>query len=108
MRTPCKYAHEVTYVRWVNDKIRDITVNECWAEKEPFECSDKNRELCRMYKPANKSDALEWFNTGHFDEWYGHAYKCAKCGYEVCARDARNYCPNCGYEYEPWDGTVFK
>ena len=19
-----------------------------------------------------------------------------------------NYCPHCGYEYEPWDGTTFK
>lgn len=27
-------------------------------------------------------------------------------GAEVCGCDARNYCPNCGYEYKAWDGKI--
>ena len=47
-----------------------------------------------------------WFNAGYSDEWYGVVCKCARCGAEVCGCDARNYCPNCGYEYKPWDGKI--
>ena len=108
MRTPCKYAHKVTYKRYVNGEMRDVTVNECWAEKEPFECNDKCRETCGRYKPFNKDKPLKWRNTRYFDKWYGYVCKCARCGVEVCGCDARNYCPYCGYEYKPWDGTTFR
>ena len=108
MRSKCKYEHEISYVRYIDGKIRDIVVNECWATKESFECNDQCRERCGIYKPANKDKVLKWLNVGYFDEWHGSVCKCVRCGAEVCERDARNYCPYCGYEYEPWDGAIFK
>ena len=108
MRGECKYAHEICYVRYIDGKIRDVVVNECWATKEPFECNDQCREKCGIYKPANKDKVLKWLNAGYSNEWHGCVCKCARCGAEVCECDARNYCPYCGYEYEPWDGTTFK
>lgn len=106
MRTPCKYAHEVTYRRLASGEMRDITVNKCWAVKEPFACSDKGRELCRAYKPLSGNTELSWIPTDGYDEQYGDTYKCARCGKEIIGTS--NYCPHCGYEYEPWDGTTFK
>lgn len=105
MRTPCKYAHEVTYRRWGSGEMRDITVDECWAVKEPFACSDKGRELCRMYKPANKENKLKWSYKSAID---GMPYKvCSRCGWKN-ELVGSNYCSYCGYEYEPWDGTTFR
>lgn len=106
MRTPCKYAHEVTYKRYSNGEMRDVTVNECWAVKEPFACSDKGRELCRAYKPLSNNLELSWILTDEYDDQYGYAFKCARCGKEIIGTS--NYCPHCGYEYEPWDGTTFR
>ena len=107
MRTPCKYAHEVTYLRWVDGKVCNITMDECWAEKEPTVCDVRRREICGEYKPIKKEDVPKWYEFG-YDEHYGRRYKCVRCGYEVLGCNARNYCPHCGYEYKPWDGTVFK
>lgn len=104
MRTPCKYAHEVTYKRWASGEMRDITVNECWAVKEPFACNDKGRELCRAYKPLSNSLELSWIPADGYDEQYGDTFKCARCGKEFIGTS--NYCPNCGYEYAPWDGKI--
>lgn len=104
MRTPCKYAHEVTYKRYGNGEMRDVTVNECWAVKEPFACSDKGRELCRAYKPLSNNLELLWVPTNGFDEQYGYTFKCARCGKEVIGKS--NYCLKCGYEYKPWDGKI--
>lgn len=106
MRTPCKYAHEVTYRRWASGEMRDITINECWAVKEPFACSDRGRELCTKYIPLSNTSELSWIPTDEYDEQYGDTYKCARCGTEIIGTS--NYCPYCGYEYEPWDGTTFK
>lgn len=106
MRTPCKYAHEVTYRRWASGEMRDITVNECWAVKEPFACSDKGRELCRAYRPLSNNAKLSWIPTDCYDGWSGPSYKCARCGHKSIGRC--NYCSYCGYEYNPWDGTIFK
>lgn len=104
MRTPCKYAHDVTYKRYVNGEMRDVTVNECWAEKEPFECNDKCREMCDIYKPLYEPK-LKWKHRCNTDGlWYG---VCARCGWHYELVEA-NYCPRCGYEYEPWDGTIFR
>ena len=105
MRTPCKYAHEVTYRRWASGEMRDITVNECWAVKEPFACSDKGRELCCAYKPANEENKLKWQYKSAID---GMPYKvCSRCGWKN-ELVGSNYCSYCGYEYAPWDGTIFK
>lgn len=104
MRGSCKYAHEVTYKRYVDGEMQDVTVNECWAEKEPFACSDKGREMCCSYKPANEEKKLEWKHKRNSDgSWYG---ECARCGWHYELVEA-NYCPHCGYEYEKWDGTTF-
>ena len=107
MRTPCKYAHDVTYVRWVDDALVDVTVDECLATKEPFECDARRKEYCDRYKPKDViSDKLSWILTDGYDEQYGDTYKCARCGKEIIGTS--NYCPHCGYEYKPWDGTTFK
>ena len=106
MRTPCKYEHEICYVRYIDGKIRDVTVNECWDTKEPFECNDQCREKCGKYKPLSNNAKLFWIPTDEFDEQYGDTYKCARCGKENIGTS--NYCPHCGYEYEPWDGTTFR
>lgn len=106
MRTPCKYAHEVTYKRYIFGKMTDITVNECWAEKEPFECDRECREMCDIYKPLSNTLELYWIPTNGLDEQYGYTFKCARCGQEFIGTS--NYCPHCGYEYEPWDGTTFR
>ena len=106
MRTPCKYAHEVTYKRWANGEMRDVTVNECWAEKEPTACDIRRKEHCQMYKPIKDESALKWILTDGYDEQYGYTYKCVRCGKEIIGTS--NYCPYCGYEYEPWDGTTFR
>ena len=104
MRIPCKYAHEVTYRRWASGEMRDVTVNECWAVKEPFACSDKSRELCCAYKPLYETK-LKWEHRCNTDgTWYS---VCARCGWHYDLVEA-NYCPHCGYEYEPWEGTTFK
>ena len=106
MRTPCKYAHESRYDRYVDGKIREVIINECWATKEPFECDEEYRELCGVYKSLSGNDKLSWIPTDEYDEQYGDTYKCARCGKEIIGTS--NYCPHCGYEYEPWDGTTFK
>ena len=107
MRIPCKYAHEVTYKRWVNGALVDETVNECWGEKEPSICDARRKEYCDRYKPKDVINAkLSWIPTDEYDEQYGDTYKCARCGKEIIGTS--NYCPHCGYEYNPWDGTTFK
>ena len=106
MRKPCKYAHESRYDRYVDGKIREVIINECWATKEPFECNEEYRELCGVYKSLSGNDKLSWIPTDEYDEQYGDTYKCARCGKEIIGTS--NYCPHCGYEYEPWDGTTFK
>ena len=106
MRTPCKYAHESRYDRYVDGKERTMVITECWATKEPFECDEGYRELCGIYRPLSGSAKLSWIPTDEYDEQYGDTYKCARCGKEIIGTS--NYCPYCGYEYEPWDGTTFE
>ena len=105
MKTPCKYAHEVTYKRYVDGRLMDVKTNECWTEKELFECSDRCREACNVYKPLSDNPELSWISTDSYDGWSGPSYKCARCGRKSIGKC--NYCYNCGYEYEPWDGTTF-
>ena len=104
MRTPCKYAHESRYDRYVDGKIREVIINKCWATKEPFECDEEYRELCGVYKSLSGNDKLSWIPTDEYDEQYGDTYKCAICGKEIIGTS--NYCPHCGYEYKPWDGKI--
>ena len=106
MRTPCKYAHESRYDRYVDGKERTMVITECWATKEPFECDEGYRELCGIYRPRSDNTKLSWIPTDEYDEQYGDTYKCARCGKEIIGTS--NYCPHCGYEYEPWDGKTFK
>ena len=106
MRTPCKYSHESRYDRYVDGKIREVIINECWATKEPFECDEEYRELCGVYKSLSGNAKLSWIPTDEYDEQYGDTYKCARCGKEIIGTS--NYCPHCGYEYKPWNGTTFK
>ena len=106
MRTPCKYAHESRYDRYVDGKERTMVITECWATKEPFECDEGYRELCGIYRPRSDNTKLSWIPTDEYDEQYGDTYKCARCGKEIIGTS--NYCPRCGYEYKPWDGTTFK
>ena len=104
MRTPCKYAHQCLYNRYANGRMCNVAVTECWAVKEPFECSDECREFCGIYKPLYDVK-LEWQHKRNSDgKWYG---VCARCGWHYELVEA-NYCPHCGYEYEPWDGTTFR
>lgn len=104
MRTPCKYAHECRYDRYVDGKERIVVRTECWAEKEPFECDERHREICSIYKPSMLTK-LKWQHRRNTDgSWYG---VCARCGWHYELVEA-NYCPHCGYEYEPWDGTTFR
>ena len=101
MRGKCKYAHECRYQRYVDGKERTVVRTECWATKEPFECNEWHREICSMYKPTR----LKWKRRRNTDgSWYG---VCARCGWQYELVEA-NYCPHCGYEYKPWDGTTFK
>ena len=104
MRTPCKYAHESRYDRYVDGKERTMVITECWATKEPFECDEGYRELCGIYRPRSDNTKLSWIPTDEYDEQYGDTYKCARCGKEIIGTS--NYCPHCGYEYEPWDGKI--
>lgn len=105
MRGECKYAHESRYDRYVDGKERIVVRTECWAEKEPFECTDQCREKCGKYKPANEENKLKWSYKYAID---GIPYKvCAKCGWKN-ELVGSNYCSYCGYEYEPWDGTTFR
>ena len=106
MRKPCKYAHESRYDRYVDGKERTMVITECWATKEPFECDEGYRELCGIYRPRSDNPKLSWIPTDEYDEQYGDTYKCARCGKEIIGTS--NYCPHCGYEYKPWDGTTFK
>ena len=106
MRKPCKYAHESRYDRYVDGKERTVVITECWATKEPFECDEGYRELCGIYRPRSDNTKLSWIPTDEYDEQYGDTYKCARCGKEIIGTS--NYCPRCGYEYKPWDGTTFK
>ena len=107
MRAPCKYAHDVTYLRWVDDALVDVTVDECWGEKEPSVCDARRKEYCDRYKPKDVINAkLPWIPTDEFDDYFGYVFKCARCGKEILRR--ANYCPHCGYEYKAWDGTTFK
>lgn len=104
MRGECKYAHEITYKRWIDGALVDVTVNECWGEKEPSICDARRKERCDRYKPLYETK-LKWQHQRNADgSWYG---VCARCGWHYELVEA-NYCPHCGYEYEPWDGTTFK
>lgn len=114
MRGECKYAHWINYQRYIDGTMRDVTVNECWAEKEPIECNDKNKETCEKYKPISDNN-LRWIDEKIFNTITAPYVKCARCGYGNTIDYIRdggalnlNYCPHCGYEYEPWDGTTFK
>ena len=105
MRTPCKYSHESRYDRYVDGEIHEVVVNECWAEKAPFECSNKCREKCGKYKQTNEENRLKWLYKSAID---GMPYKvCSRCGWKN-ELVGSNYCSYCGYEYEPWDGTTFR
>ena len=106
MRGECKYVHECRYRRYVDGKERTVVRTECWATKEPFECDERYRELCSGYRSLSSNDKLSWIPTDEFDEQYGDTYKCARCGKEIIGTS--NYCPYCGYEYEPRDGKTFK
>ena len=103
MRAPCKYAHNVTYLRWVDGDFVKVNIDECWGEKEPSICDARRKEYCDRYKPLYETK-LKWKHQRNTDgSWYG---VCARCGKEIIGTS--NYCPHCGYEYEPWDGTTFK
>ena len=106
MRDKCKYEHECRYQRYVDGKERTVVRTECWATKEPFECTEQCREKCGKYKPLSGNAKLYWIPTDGYDEHYGDVYKCARCGKEIIGTS--NYCPHCGYEYNPWGGTTFK
>ena len=106
MRSECKYAHECRYQRYVDGKERTVVRTECWGEKNPSICDARRKEYCDKYKPLNDNTKLSWIPTDEYDEQYGDTYKCARCGKEIIGTS--NYCPHCGYEYEPWDGTTFK
>ena len=106
MRGKCKYAHECRYQRYVDGKEYTVVRKECWATKEPFECNAERKESCDIYKPLSGNTKLSWILTDGYDEQYGDTYKCARCGKEIIGTS--NYCPHCGYEYKPWDGTTFK
>ena len=106
MRGKCKYAHECRYQRYVDGKEYTVVRTECWGEKEPSICDARRKERCDRYKPLNDNAKLSWIPTDEYDEQYGDTYKCARCGKEIIGTS--NYCPHCGYEYDPWDGTTFK
>ena len=107
MRGECKYAHDGVRYKCVCGEWKDAKVTECWGEKEPSICDARRKECCDRYKPKDAIDTkLSWIPTDEFDEQYGDTYKCARCGKEIIGTS--NYCPHCGYEYEPWDGTTFK
>ena len=106
MRIPCKYAHDGVRYKCVCGEWKDVKVTECWGEKEPTVCDAKRMEICDKYKPLSNNLELLWIPTDEFDEQYGDTYKCARCGKEIIGTS--NYCPYCGYEYKPWDGTTFK
>ena len=106
MRGECKYAHESRYQRYVDGKERTVVRTECWGEKNPSICDARRKEYCDKYKPLSNNAKLSWVPTDEYDEQYGDTYKCARCGKEIIGTS--NYCPHCGYEYKPWDGTTFK
>ena len=106
MRTPCKYEHQCQYKRYVNGKECTAVRTECWGEKEPSICDARRKEYCDRYKPLNDNAKLSWIQTDEFDDYFGYVFKCARCGKEIIGTS--NYCPHCGYEYDPWDGTTFK
>lgn len=106
MRGECKYAHECRYQRYVDGKECIAVRTECWAVKEPFECDEGYRELCGIYRPLSSNAKLSWIQTDEFDDYFGYVFKCARCGKEIIGTS--NYCPHCGYEYNPWDVTTFK
>ena len=115
MRGECKYAYDGVRYKCVCGEWKDVKVTECWGEKEPSICDARRKEYCDRYKPIDKDDnkpkdiidaKLSWIPTDEYDEQYGDTYKCARCGKEIIGTS--NYCPYCGYEYKPWDGTTFK
>ena len=106
MRAPCKYTHDGVRYKCVCGEWKDVKVTECWGEKEPTVCDAKRMEICDKYKPLSNNLELLWIPMNKFDKQYGDTYKCARCGKEIIGTS--NYCPHCGYEYEPWDGTTFK
>ena len=106
MRGECKYAHECRYQRYVDGKERTVVRTECWGEKNPSICDARRKEYCDKYKPLSNNAKLSWIPTDEYDEQYGDTYKCGRCGKEIIGTS--NYCPHCGYEYKPWDGTTFK
>lgn len=84
-------------------------MTECWGEKEPSICDARRKECCDRYKPIDEDDnkskdvinaKLSWIQT----DVCGYVYKCARCGNKIIGTP--NYCPQCGYEYKPWDGTI--
>ena len=112
MRGECKYAH-------ICGEWKEVKVTECWGEKEPSICDVRRKEYCDRYKPIDEEDnlmdgkikdttntKLSWIKTSYFDELYGSVYKCARCGKGIIGRC--NYCPHCGYEYNPWDGVILR
>ena len=79
MRTPCKYAHECRYQRYVDDKERTVVRTECWGEKEPSVCDARRKEYCDRYKPLYETK-LKWKHQRNTDgSWYG---VCARCGWQ--------------------------
>lgn len=107
MRGECKYAHDGVRYECVCGEWKDVKVTEYWGEKEPSVCDARRKEYCDRYKPKDSINTkLSWIPTDEYDEQYGDTYKCARCGKEIIGTS--NYCPHCGYEYKPWDGTTFK
>lgn len=66
MRSKCKYAEKMTYNRFVNGELKNISVNECFAVLEPFECTDQCREKCGEYKPLYETK-LKWQHRRNTD-----------------------------------------
>lgn len=107
MKGECKYAHDGVRYKCVCGEWKQVKVTECWGEKEPSICDARRKEYCDRYKPKDGIDTkLSWIPAYRLDDHSGYIYKCVRCGKEIMRR--ANYCPHCGYEYNPWDGTTFK
>nr|DAV90513.1 MAG TPA: PROTEIN/RNA Complex, archaeal, ribosomal, 50S, protein.0A [Caudoviricetes sp.] len=102
MRGECKYAHDGIRYECVCGEWKEVKVTECWGEKEPSICDARRREYCDRYKQLYETK-LKWQHRRNTDgSYYG---VCARCGWHYELVEA-NYCPNCGYEYKPWDGKI--
>lgn len=96
MSKVCKYAHKVyRTMGWID--CNTPTVQEmylCWGEKEPSECPYGCDE-------TKCPKCEKWLYKGKY--YNDDMWECSRCGLEIIG-DKPNYCPNCGQEYNHWDG----